>query len=359
MEMDTVFKPGCRPTLIGSLPVTDHAEAHDIVMAHTPEIPPWVQLPAFRQEGMVPQFLPGMPGLKAEGDREFIDTAGSDFESELVAFYEAYMAADEDAASLDTSRFALTAETAAGFFTLAGSLEVTGNSPYAVKGQVTGPITFATGVKDQNDQAIFYNLQLRDAAVKLLALKARWQVRVLSKFKQPVIIFLDEPALAGFGSSEFISITREEVIACLEEVAAAIHAEGGLAGVHVCANTDWSMILGASMDIINFDAYAYFDRFILYPDELKTFINGGGILAWGIVPTLKVEDIESESAASLEDRWGKQLDQVVSLGIDRQTVKAQSLITPSCGTGSLSRSHALKVLEMTRDLSRLIRQKSD
>ena len=308
---------------------------------------------------MVPQFLPGMPGLKTKGDRVYIDTADGDFESELVAFYEAYLAGFEEAAGLDNSIFALTAKAAPGFFTLNENMEASGVSPHALKGQVTGPITFATGVKDQNDQAIFYNHQLRDAAVKLLAMKARWQVRVLSKFKQPVIIFLDEPALAGFGSSEFISITREEVVACLEEVTDAIHMEGGLAGVHVCANTDWSMLLGSALDIINFDAYAYFDRFILYPDELKTFIGSGGILAWGIVPTLNAEDIERESAASLEDRWENQLNQVVSLGLDRRKIKARSLITPSCGTGSLSRPHALKVLEMTRDLSRLIRQKSD
>jgi hypothetical protein len=49
--------------------------------------------------------------------------------------------------------------------------------PVAVKGQVTGPITFCTGVKDQDDRAIFYDDTLRDAAVKHLALNARWQIR--------------------------------------------------------------------------------------------------------------------------------------------------------------------------------------
>ncbi len=356
VEMKSSFKPDCRPTLIGSLPVKDHTEAHELVMAHTPEIPAWVQLPAFRQEGMVPQFLPGMPGLKSKEGRDYIDTAGSGFEAELVAFYEAYLAVSENAAILDESIFALHAHTAAGFFTLNTNLAAAGVSPCALKGQVAGPITFAMGVKDQNDRAVFYNPQLRDAAVKLLAMKARWQVRVLSKFKQPVIIFLDEPALAGFGSSEFISITREEVRACLEEIAEAIHVEGGLAGVHVCANTDWSVLLDSSLDIINFDAYAYFDRFILYPEELKSFIASGGILAWGIVPTLKVEDIEGASAESLGVLWENQLERVVSLGIGREIITAQSLITPSCGMGSLSRHHTLKVLEMTRDLSALIRK---
>ena len=354
--MKTDFKPACLPTQIGSLPLKDHREAHALVMAHTPEIPPWAQLPVFREEGMIPQFIPGLPGLVTDGDRQYIDTAGSDFETALVAYYEAYLACSDDAGALDDSIFALTDRTAAGFSALCQGLEASGADLYAVKGQVSGPITFATGVKDQNDQAIFYHDQLRDAAVKLLAMKARWQVRALSKFGRPVIIFLDEPGLAGFGSSEFISITREAVIECLAEVAAAIHAEGGLAGVHVCANTDWSLLLDASLDIINFDAYAYFDRLILYPDPLKRFIAQGGILAWGIVPTLEAEDIERESAASLQSKWEGQLEQVVDLGLSRETVMSQSLITPACGVGSQTRPLALKVLEMTRDLSRLIRQ---
>ena len=34
--------------------------------------------------------------------------------------------------------------------------------------------------------------------------------------------------------------------------------EGGLVGVHVCANTDWSLVLDSSADIVSFDAYALF-----------------------------------------------------------------------------------------------------
>lgn len=112
----TEFKPECRPTLIGSLPVQDHLEAHRLVMDHTPEIPPWAQLPIFRQEGMVDQFLPGFPGVTIEGDRQYVDTESSAFDDELVAFYEAYLACAEDPAGLDDSIFALSDDTAAGFY---------------------------------------------------------------------------------------------------------------------------------------------------------------------------------------------------------------------------------------------------
>ena len=354
--MATRFKPELRPVLIGSLPYRDHDEALAQVIAHTPEIPLWAQLPANPREQMIPQFLPGMPGLRTEEGRMFIALGGDTFDTDLLAFYEAYLSVTEADGDPAESGFALTPEAAGGFFTLVDYLKAPSTPPVAVKGQVTGPITFGTGVKDENGRSIFYDDQARDAAIKLLALKARWQVRELSLGAWPVIIFIDEPALAGFGSSELISISKEEIIVCLEEVITAIHAAGGLAGIHVCANTDWSLVLASGVDIVNFDAYLYFDRFILYPDQIKTFIEAGGILAWGIVPTGDPAHIERETTDTLADRWRQQARQVVNLGIDMEILTAQSLITPSCGTGSLSIDHAEKVLRLTQRLSDRLRK---
>ena len=95
-----------------------------------------------------------------------------------------------------------------------------------------------------------------------------------------MVVFIDEPALAGFGSSAFISVSAEQVTTMLDEVAGHIRRAGGLAGVHVCANTDWSLFFGGSLDVINFDAYTYFERFALYRQDLVTFVERGGIVAW-------------------------------------------------------------------------------
>jgi len=350
------FKPELRPVLIGSLPYRDHDEALTQVIVHTPEIPVWAQLPANPQEQMIPQFLPGMPGLRTEENRMFIALGEDTFNTDLLAFYEAYLSITEADGDMAESEFALTPAAAGGFFTLVDYLKAPSTPPKAVKGQVTGPITFGTGVKDENGRAIFYDDQARDAAIKLLSLKARWQVRQLSMGAWPVIIFIDEPALAGFGSSELISISKEEIIVCLEEVIKAIHAAGGLAGIHVCANTDWSLVLASGVDIVNFDAYLYFDRFILYPDQIKIFIEAGGVLAWGIVPTGDQAHIERETTDSLANRWRQQARQVVNLGIDMEILATQSLITPSCGVGSLSIDHAEKVLNLTRCLSDRLRK---
>ncbi len=354
--MPANFQANALPLLIGSLPLKDHAEALKLVFGHTPEIPLWIQLPAFPQEQMIPQFMPGLPGLTLKDEKIYIDVGSEIFDDQVLEFYEDYMAVIDGEKDLDHTRFVLTAETARGFLEFVQYTRSLSSPPVAVKGQITGPITFSTGIHDQNKNAIFYNEQVRDAAVKLIALKAKWQVRQLSTLGCPVIIFFDEPALAGYGTSEFISISRDEITRCFEEVMEAVRSEGGLAGVHVCANTDWSLVLESSADIVSFDAYSYFDRFILYPDSIRKFIESGKILAWGIVPTGDAEDIEKETTESLLAQWEEKAQAIVALGIDRSKLMAQSLITPSCGAGSLSLDLAKKVLKITREVSDRVRQ---
>jgi methionine synthase II (cobalamin-independent) len=350
------FHPNGLPVLIGSLPFAEHEQALELVLSYTPEIPLWTQLPVHKKEGMVPQFMAGMPGLCATDGGGFIDTAQADFDRDLIHFYEDYLAVTEGKGDLSDSRFSLDEDSARGFFVFIESLKRLSAAPVAVKGQVTGPFTFCTGILNQHKKAIIYDEQIKDAAVKLLALKSRWQVRQLSQFGCPVIIFFDEPALAGFGSSEFISVSKDAIINSLEEVVAAVHAEGGLAGVHVCANTDWSIILDSAADIVSFDAYSYFERFILYKGDIKTFLAAGKIIAWGIVPTLKVDELESETTESLISQWKEKAAQIEKLGIDAKQLISQSLITPSCGAGSLSAELAIKALRLTREVSQQIRR---
>jgi methionine synthase II (cobalamin-independent) len=355
--MKNDFKANGLPVLIGSLPVDDHAEAVRLIFEHTPEIPLWAQLPFYREEGMIAQFLNGLPGIVTRENKTYIDTSDPHFGREVLEFYEDYMAVDQDEKRLDNSRFAMNMDTARGFYAFFDHLQTLSEPPVAVKGQITGPITFCLGVTDQNGKAIFYDDQLRDAAVKLLARKAKWQVAKLSQWGRPVIIFIDEPALGGFGSSAFIGISKDDVVQCLQDVMAAVHAGGGLVGVHVCSNFDWPLVLDSESDIISFDAYAFFDKLILYPAHLKRFVESGGVVAWGIVPTLNAGDIEKENASTLTSMWEDQMLSLAALGIEEMTILSQSLITPSCGTGSLSLDLAKKVLTLTREVSDGIRKK--
>ena len=356
--MRATFQAEGMPIFVGSLPLDDHEEAADWVFSLSPRIPLWIQLPVHPAEGMVAQFMPGLPGFRAQNPTTVLETDSDGFELELTEFYEEYLALQSGAPGPDLSRFALGEDVAKGFFVLLKRLERSSTPPLAIKGQITGPFTFATGIHDAGKRAIFYDDQLRDAAVKLLASKAAWQVRRLAGHQRPVIIFIDEPALAGYGSSEYISISPADVQQCLAEVIGAIKTAGGLAGVHVCANTEWSLVLDSGADILSFDAYGFFDKLVLYRDALMRFVESGGILAWGIVPTLNVEALERETVATLFAKYREQVRQLERAGFDTQRLFRQTLISTSCGAGSLSREQAARVLEMTNRLSELVRQEA-
>lgn len=351
------FTAKCLPVLIGSLPMDNHKKATDLVFKYTPQIPLWVQLPVYAKEGMIAQFMTGLPGFAVKNDKFYMDTTSNNFSNELLSFYETYMSIQEGSTDPDNSIFKLDMDSAKGFFVFLDTIKSLQKIPVALKGQITGPVTFATSINDENGKAIFYNEQARDAAVKLIAMKARWQTKKLLEYDCPAIIFFDEPALAGFGSSAFISIKHDEVAVCFEEIIGAVHEAGGLAGIHVCANADWSLLLNSSVDIISFDSYSFFDKFLLYNDQIKHFIESGRIIAWGIVPTMTEEDIKQETADSIVEKWESRAYKIKNFGITMDTIVSGSLITPSCGTGSLSLDLATRVLELTRDVSDKLRKK--
>lgn len=352
------FKANGLPLLIGSLPMDSHAEATKLVLACTPDVPLWVQLPRHKHEGMISQFLPGLPGFSDGMDKNCLDTSKPEFDEELLAFFEDYLLVTESGADVAASRFALSGTRAQGFLEFLRQVDEKPSPFIALKGQVTGPVTFGTAVKDEQDRDIFYHDQLKDAAIKKLALNARWQAREFFKRGAVPVIFIDEPALAGFGTSAYITITKEDVIRSIEEIVREIHAENGLAGVHVCANTQWDMLLDSQIDIISFDAFSFFDRFILYPENIKAYLGQGKIIAWGIVPTAKDTLIAAQTTQGLVQLLDDQMDELSrKTGIPKETILSQSFITPSCGTGSLDLESAKKVLKLTRAVSEAFRSK--
>jgi methionine synthase II (cobalamin-independent) len=357
------FTPSGLPVLIGSLPLSSHREALELICAATPEIPLWPQLPGNPLEQMMPQFAEGIPCIREENltspdGRILFDTSGPDFEAQMLAFYEDYMAVQEQPDALAASRFRVSRERAEGLYQFVEYLQAglgAASRPAAVKGQVTGPFTMLTGIKDSLGRAGYYDDTVREMVVKGIAMKAAWQARFLAASGLPVIVFIDEPALAGLGSSAFISVSNAAVQEMLNEAAEAIHAAGGLAGLHVCANTEWELLLTSKIDILSFDAYSFFDKLAALGGQVHDYLDRGGILAWGGIPTGNAADIDKESADSLTRLWEAQAAQLVRPGRDLPALLRQMLITPSCGTGSLSRARAEKVLELTKDVSAALR----
>ncbi|MDU9048655.1 MAG: hypothetical protein Q3M30_07370 [Candidatus Electrothrix sp. Rat3] len=365
MTLPLNFTPNGLPVLIGSLPLSDHKDALERIFTATPEIPLWPQLPGDPFEGMMPQFAEGIPCIREENLRDpegriLYDTGGPDFEEQMLAFYEDYMAVLENPEAPAGARFRVSRERAEGLYSFAEALQSGQHNDAlkALKGQVTGPFTMLTGIKDSQGRAGYYDETVREMVIKGMAMKVAWQTRFLACCNnKPVIMFIDEPALAGLGSSAFISVSNAEIQEMINEVAGAIHQAGGLAGIHVCANTEWEILLGSEIDILSFDAYSFFDKLVALTEQVDSYLDRGGILAWGGVPTGKLYDIEKENAESLTKLWEHQIKKLVRSGRDQTDLLRQTLITPSCGTGSLRLEHAEKVLRLTKDVSAKLRAK--
>jgi methionine synthase II (cobalamin-independent) len=346
------------PTLIGSLPAANHQQALDWILDATPEIPLWPQLPALPQERMLNQFIEGLPGIIEDDYNPYFDVNADDFPDEQLSFYEEFLNVSEKPDTLLASRFQTSNDRAAGLYLLAKQAQKTGSHLTAVKGQVAGPFTMLTGITDANKKLGYYDPDFRDIVVKGIAMKAAWQVAYLKEaFNLPVLMFIDEPALAGLGSSSFISISVDDIAQDLAEVTGAIHKEGGLAGVHVCANTDWNLLLTSDIDILSFDAYSFFDKFITCKKRIHAFLERGALIAWGIVPTMEPEHILGETSDSLVNRWEEQADLLSGVDWSKRTLLQQTIITPSCGTGSLSPELAKRVLQLTKEVSKTLRSK--
>jgi hypothetical protein len=222
-----------------------------------------------------------------------------------------------------------------------------------LKCHVTGPLTFGLSKTDEEKRSIYYNEVFRDVVVKAIAMKARWLLRRFKPPGLPQICFVDEPIFAAFGSSTYVGVQRPDVVGCLGEVIEAIHKEGALAGVHCCGNTEWTILIDAGADIISFDAFEYGDTIGYYADRVKAFLENGGILACGIVPTSgKIKDQTPESLVKKLEGFVKSL---VSKGVDENLVWRQCMPTPSCGTGSLSIDLAEEIFRKLSDVSRLLR----
>jgi hypothetical protein len=358
-----VFEPFCLATTIGSLPHTDVARGTALTFKSTPEIVSWVQFPKRnRCENMMMQFTEGMPALVQDGDRTYFSTSINDFSEQLTHFYERYLAAIEDENSDALEDFGLSQQYAAGFSEFVARLpkQITLGRTIMLKGQVTGPFTLGTNLLDQNGRCSYYDDQLRDVVVKTIVLKSLWQISRLSEFGLPVMIFLDEPSLLGFGKQTFITISREDVIRDINEVVAAVHSHGGLAGIHCEENTDWSLLMETELDILDFDAYDHLQGITLYPTELGKFFDRGGCLGWGIVPTLDREAAASETIPSLIARFEEGVESLVGKGFDRDQLLQRALITPSCGAGGvLTVALAERVLDLLCELSIALRKRYD
>jgi len=340
----------CIATGIGSLPVTDPDQAAALSIRYLPEAPIWPQLPQRSfHEHMDGQYSETLPGIVVDEKRHrFSFDTSKDLTPELETFFGKYL-------EKDYSFFRISEDYAAGFYGfLRAARKGLPKQARFIKGSITGPLTAGISFKDETGKDIIHNDVLFDAVVKGLAMKAAWQIETFRPFGLPVIIFIDEPAMESLGSA-FSAASPAMVSEKLDEIIGTIHELGGIAGIHCCGNADWPLIFNTKVDIVNFDAFGYVEKVLLYPDDIRKFFGRGGALAWGIVPTGAFTG--AETAEMLVERLETALKRLESAGIDRRTLLRQCLITPSCGMGSLTPEKSEAILRLLRQVAEAMQKK--
>lgn len=317
-------------TGIGSLPHRDALQAASLSLEAL-DVPFWPQLPqvSFR-EAMVPQYSEGMPSVRFDPDRQAIWVERN--EEEITRFYET---------TTEDSRVAISEDYAKGLYAFLKLLN--GRRFDVLKGHITGPLTFTLGLVDAAGKPIYYDEELREVGLMLLKAKARWQIDILGRFAEKVIIFIDEPILSALGGASYMGVSTGEAERLLKEAVGAVRAAGGIAGIHCCGRADWPMVLQSGVDIMNFDAYGFGDTLAIYPGETREFLEQGGILAWGIVPT--TEDIIKEDEQSVLGLFRNRLE-TLAKEVPEELLLSNIMLTPSCGTGSRSVEETLKVFQL-------------
>ncbi|MFC1584051.1 methionine synthase [Fibrobacterota bacterium] len=339
--------PPNQTTMIGSLPQATAEEALEALKVFPLSVPAWPQVPrrSFK-EGMLAQYSQGLPGVRVDEEEKRIWVEkDDDLLNAMSRFYEEVLAGVVDP-------FAITAEYAEGLDAFLDQLKsLPGKIPLA-KGQVVGPFSLGLGVNDNQGRAVWFDEQYRDVIIKGLTKKALWQIEKLKQYAENIIIFFDEPILSALGTPAYMGISDEDVIQVLDEAAEEVRNAGAAVGVHCCGNMDWGLLARTSIDIISFDAFSYGEKLALYPEAISGFLERGGYLAWGIVPTSGSDVVSQAALETLSERMKELITLFENKGIPSALIQERKLLTPACGMGNLSLEEAEKVLELLQKLGK-------
>ena len=310
-------------TSIGSLPHDDPGEAVDFVLRNQPRLPAAPSLPGrSRREGMIAQAAQGVRGIAVGEDGSLeIDDAALDPEAPL----------DDDGFASDA------------FVGLRAFLTAVAERRGPIKVSVTGPVTFGVALAAAGVEP--------SLAFRVASAAVRQRARALIDYvgqrvpQAQVVAFLDEPTLGSAMLSEFPLDPLDAVD--LASGALAVLEKGAITGLHCCSTTtDWRLLMQAGPQILSLPTDGGIEH---AAGALATFLERGGWVAWGAVPT------DRPIGTTVERMW-RQLtllwcDLVTSGGADPVLLRTQAMITPACGLVHHGVTQAEQVLWFTNRLA--------
>lgn len=339
---------------IGSLPHNDLTKAMNVVKKDFPQIPFFPQLKNInKNEDMIIQFLEGLPSfLPSKLENFTIDSDSEEFFEDLETFFTDYEKITSENNAEILEHYGISKDFSSSFEEFENIIKTT--KPQFAKGQIVGPFTLATTLQDNNGKAVIYDETLKDIIVKLLSLKALWQIKRIKKANPDTtpIIFMDEPSISQLGTSAYMTISEAEVIQMLKEISDIIKANGGISAIHCCGKCDWSIPMKAKIELLNPDAYTFAENFSIYYKMIENHLLLGGKIAWGLIPTLDVDALRDTTLKNLIEKFEQAVKYLTNKRIDEKLIIDNSLITSSCGAGSLSIENAERAMDLVSELSK-------
>ena len=340
------WTPAGAATGLGSMPQADARCALSALAGSCADVPFWPQLPQrSAREGMLDQSVgPLMRHLAPRRDG-------------APGFHVRPGAMDGLLADLHEAPAAFYADRASGFFAFERAAQRGAfDRALALKAQVTGPVTLATAIVRGGARQHAAPRPLADHAALLRAVaryvrrQAHWQAWRLARFGRPVLVFVDEPVLAHM--HELVpGADRDAAHEAVDHVLDGIRIGGALAGLHCCGGLKREWFATPRPDVLSFDAHQHLDTEALCAGGgARTFIETGGILAFGLVPTSR--DLHALRAEQLFVRWL----QAASMLVDLRTVAQRSMVSPTCGLARFEPDDAARALKLTQQLSHTLRQ---
>jgi len=310
-ENDLKLEGGCRTTAMGIMPHTDVEKALDLALSV--DIPFWPQLPKVSfLEDMYAQVSEHFPGIKLDMDKRVVSFSIDKFYED----FEEYMPHWEE-----EEFFRLSPEYSVVFHRF---LEQDLSQYKYIRGQSIGPVSYGLKILDENNKPMIYYEEVRQIVFDFVAKKLRAQLSEMQKAHPGAFVWVDEPGLEMI----FMAISGYTSERAKEDYQAFLEHFPGPRGVHLCGNPDWSFLLQMELEVLSLDVLAQGHIFSRYADEIKAFLDRGGIISWGITPTLS-EEFEQENIQSMIKMIDGLWDSLDGAGIPREQIMKQAWLAPA------------------------------